>query len=377
MPAVHTPSPIPEKPSTSTPATQAVVFRGVTKRFAEGTTAVRSIDLDCPGGLITVFVGPSGCGKTTTLRMVNRTITPSEGTITLGGRDISTMDVNEMRRGMGYVIQDAGLFPHRTVKQNVATVPLLTGTPKKVAYQTAEELLERVGLDLSLAERYPYQLSGGQRQRVGVARALAGDPPVLLMDEPFSAVDPVVRGELQEQLLELQRDIRKTIVFVTHDIDEAVRLGDQIAVFAPGGRLAQVAPPEEILTRPADEFVESFIGGDAGVKWTALVPAAGLPLRTAPVATGEGPATDEWRLRLDDEGRVSGWQPPGTTGFGQLIKCRRTFRPDNDHLRAAIDALLLSPCDLAPAVDAQNRPVGVVNHQGVKTELAAHRGLFQ
>jgi osmoprotectant transport system ATP-binding protein len=212
-------------------------FESVTKRYPDGTVAVDSLDLEAQTGEITVLVGPSGCGKTTSLRMVNRLIEPTSGRISLDGRDTSTMKLDQLRRGMGYVIQQAGLFPHRTVADNIATVPVLLGSGRRAARNRALELLELVGLPPELAGRYPAQLSGGQQQRVGVARALAADPPVMLMDEPFSAVDPVVRVQLQDEFLRLQADLSKTIVFVTHDIDEAVKLGDKVAVLGVGGRL--------------------------------------------------------------------------------------------------------------------------------------------
>ena len=223
-------------------------------------------------GKITVFVGPSGCGKTTSLRMINRMVEPTSGTITVGGRDVGTIPAPELRRSMGYVMQQAGLLPHRTVMDNISTVLRLNKVPRSQARQRSLELLETVGLPASMAGRYPNQLSGGQQQRVGVARALAADPPVLLMDEPFSAVDPVVRAELQQELLRLQRDLAKTIIFVTHDIDEATILGDTVAVFASGGRVAQYAPPEEILRAPVDDFVADFVGRDRGFRRLVLQP---------------------------------------------------------------------------------------------------------
>ncbi|MFN2518234.1 MAG: ABC transporter ATP-binding protein, partial [Jatrophihabitantaceae bacterium] len=230
-------------------------FESVTKKFRDGTIAVDHLDLVAPSGQITVLVGPSGCGKTTSLRMINRMIDPSSGRIWLDERDTSKGRPSQLRRDIGYVIQHAGLFPHRTVVDNVATVPLLLGASRRDARAHALELLERVGLPVQFADRYPAQLSGGQQQRVGVARALAADPPVMLMDEPFSAVDPVVRAQLQEEFLRLQGELGKTIVFVTHDIDEAIKLGDQVAVMRVGGTLAQLATPAELLSRPADAFV--------------------------------------------------------------------------------------------------------------------------
>ena len=257
-------------PSNSAQATRTagIEFSQVTKRYG-ANTVVNNLTLSIPTGETTVFVGSSGCGKTTTLRMINRMVEPQEGTITIGGQNIADQDPYKLRRSIGYVMQSGGLLPHRTVLENVMTVPLLNGTPKPQAKERALDLLGTVGLDASLAQRYPAQLSGGQAQRVGVARALAADASILLMDEPFSAVDPIVRTELQEELLRLQGELHKTIVFVTHDIDEALFLGDNIAVFAPGGKLAQYGAPEEILTNPANDFVESFVSQSVG----ALLPA--------------------------------------------------------------------------------------------------------
>ena len=266
------PAPIPQDtiPSNSAQATRTagIEFSQVTKRYG-ANTVVDNLTLSIPAGETTVFVGSSGCGKTTTLRMINRMVEPQEGTITIGGQNIADQDPYKLRRSIGYVMQSGGLLPHRTVLENVMTVPLLNGTSKSQAKERALDLLGTVGLDASLAQRYPAQLSGGQAQRVGVARALAADASILLMDEPFSAVDPIVRTELQEELLRLQGELHKTIVFVTHDIDEALFLGDNIAVFAPGGKLAQYGAPEEILTNPANDFVESFVSQSVG----ALLPA--------------------------------------------------------------------------------------------------------
>jgi osmoprotectant transport system ATP-binding protein len=240
---------------------------GVGKTYDDGTVAVRELDLEVGRGEIVVLVGPSGCGKSTTLKMINRLIEPTTGTIEIDGRDVTTEDPVRLRRGIGYVIQQVGLFPHQKVITNVMTVPLLYGESKATARARASELLDMVGLDpATYGERYPHQLSGGQRQRVGVARALAADPPVLLMDEPFGAVDPVVRVRLQDEFLRVQRELGKSVVFVTHDIDEAVKMGDRVAVFAVGGRLAQFGTPAELLARPADEFVEDFVGATRGLR---------------------------------------------------------------------------------------------------------------
>lgn len=236
-------------------------FDHVTKRFDDGTTAVEDFNLEVPSHHVVVLLGSSGCGKTTLLRMVNRMVEPTSGRILIDDTDVSGLGPVELRRSIGYVMQSGGLLPHRTVVDNVATVPVLSGTRRRQARAHAMELLERVGLDTSLAGRYPAQLSGGQRQRVGVARALASDPNILLMDEPFGAVDPVVRADLQRELLRIQDDLARTIVFVTHDVDEAFLLGDEVLVLREGAQVAQRGRPDDILLEPADEFVFSFIGG--------------------------------------------------------------------------------------------------------------------
>ncbi len=240
---------------------------GVSKTYPDGTVAVQELDLDVERGELVCLVGPSGCGKSTTLKMINRLVEPSTGLIEIEGRDVTHADPVKLRRGIGYVIQQVGLFPHQRVVTNVMTVPLLFGESKATARDRARELLSLVGLDPDLyGDRYPHQLSGGQRQRVGVARALAADPPVLLMDEPFGAVDPVVRGRLQEEFRRLQRELGKTVVFVTHDIDEAVLLGDRVAVFAEGGRLLQYDTPARLLARPVDDEVATFVGAERGLR---------------------------------------------------------------------------------------------------------------
>ena len=244
---------------------------GVGKTYADGTVAVHDLDLEVARGQIMCLVGPSGCGKSTTLKMINRLIEPTSGRIWLDGHDVTSVDPVQLRRGIGYVIQQVGLFPHQKIAVNVATVLSLLGTSKAQARARALELLELVGLDPdTYADRYPHQLSGGQQQRVGVARALAADPPVLLMDEPFGAVDPVIRSRLQDEFLRLQRELHKTVVLVTHDIDEAVRLGDRVAVFATGGRMAQVGTPAQVLGRPADDFVADFVGSTSSLRRLAV-----------------------------------------------------------------------------------------------------------
>ena len=241
-----------------------IEFREVSKEFPDGTLAVDRFSLTIPSRRFVVFVGSSGCGKTTILRMINRMIEPTSGQILIDGDDIADRDAVKLRRSIGYVMQQSGLLPHRKIVENVATVPLLTGVPKKKAYADALELLATVGLDPALANRYPAQLSGGQQQRVGVARALAVDPNILLMDEPFGAVDPLVRAELQTEITRLQRELDKTVVFVTHDIDEAFLLGDHVVIFEKGGIIAQQGTPDEILAQPASDFVAEFVGADRG-----------------------------------------------------------------------------------------------------------------
>ncbi|MEV0585709.1 ATP-binding cassette domain-containing protein [Nonomuraea sp. NPDC050310] len=337
-----------------------ITFESVTKRYADGTVAVDRLSLEAPTGEITVFVGPSGCGKTTSLRMINRMIDPTEGRILLDGTDVTTIDPPQLRRGIGYVIQQAGLFPHRKIVDNVATVPYLLGWDRKKARDRAMELLERVGLDLKLAGRYPFQLSGGQQQRVGVARALAADPPVLLMDEPFSAVDPIVRTSLQDELIRLQSELQKTIVFVTHDIDEAIKLGDRVAVLRVGGRLAQLADPKTLLSEPADDFVRDFLGRDRGIRRLQFFGTDGLELSDPADTSGA------WTLRMAD-GRPSGWARADGSG---PLEPYGTFVPGRDSLRTALDAALLTPAGAAVAVDGDGRVVGVVRRETLEAALA-------
>ena len=280
-----------------------IEFESVSKRFPDGTVAVEDFSFVLPSRQTTVFVGSSGCGKTTLLRMVNRMIEPTSGRITIDGVDIAGRDKVELRRSIGYVLQSSGLLPHRKVVDNVATVPLLNGVPKAQARSEALELLDKVGLDRGLAKRYPRQLSGGQQQRVGVARALASDPNVLLMDEPFGAVDPIVRADLQAELNRLQRERGKTIVFVTHDIDEAFLLADQVVILRKGGVVAQAGTPAEILADPADDFVASFIGADKGKRTLHLQQREGDDGLTL-VVDGDGRPIGVLR-----DGRVSGEVP--------------------------------------------------------------------
>ncbi|MFJ4792192.1 ABC transporter ATP-binding protein [Kitasatospora purpeofusca] len=350
-------------------------FDGAGKRHPDGTVAVEGLDLDVPTGRTTVLVGPSGCGKTTLLRMVNRMVEPTSGRVLLDGTDVAALDPAKLRRGIGYVIQQAGLFPHRRVIDNIATVPYLLGWDRKKARARAAELLDLVGLAPETAKRYPFQLSGGQQQRVGVARALAADPPVLLMDEPFSAVDPVVRAGLQEELLRLQSELHKTVLFVTHDIEEAVRLGDQVVVLRERGRIAQLADPHTLLTAPADLDVAAFLGRDRGLRGLGLRPAASVVVRPIPGGPGEdarrsphGIRFGGWELMLDDGRRPIGWID--RDAVGAALEPAPGFRPDADTLRAALDAAVLSPTGIAVAVDAEGRALGTADREAVLAALA-------
>ncbi|MET8679278.1 betaine/proline/choline family ABC transporter ATP-binding protein [Streptomyces sp. NPDC004647] len=292
-------------------------FEHVTKRYADGTTAVDDLSFEVAEGELVTLVGPSGCGKTTTMKMVNRLIEPTSGRILLDGEDISAIDPVKLRRRIGYVIQQVGLFPHKTVLENTATVPHLLGWQRKKGRDRAAELLDLVGLDPSVyGNRYPDQLSGGQRQRVGVARALAADPPVLLMDEPFGAVDPVVREHLQNEFLKLQATVRKTVLFVTHDIEEAVRLGDRIAVYGQG-RIEQFDPPAAVLGAPATPYVADFVGADRGLKRLSVTTIEPGDLEQPPVVHLDDPLREvasrltadgaRWAVVLDDADTLHGW----------------------------------------------------------------------
>jgi osmoprotectant transport system ATP-binding protein len=358
-----------------------IAIEDVSKRYADGTVAVDRLSLQIPDHSITVLVGPSGCGKTTTLRMINRMIEPSSGTIRVDGEDIRSRPVNSLRRSMGYVIQNAGLFQHRTILDNIATVPRLLGWSKQKARERAAELMERVGLDPAMARRYPYQLSGGQQQRVGVARALAADPPILLMDEPFSAVDPVVRRGLQEELLRIQGELGKAIVFVTHDMDEAITVGDRIAVLRTGGKLAQFAAPDEILSSPADAFVERFLGADRGIRGLSFLSTDSLELDRSRVF----PVGSDWQeiagretaatpvLVTDADGKPLGWADPGTWNaeVATLEPYGQTFEAGRDSLRVALDRAVLSPTGLAVAVDATGRVLGIAGQETVAAAIRA------
>ncbi|MDH6196299.1 osmoprotectant transport system ATP-binding protein [Mycobacterium frederiksbergense] len=331
-----------------------ITFDNVSKVYPDGTVAVNNLTLTAPNGKITTLVGPSGCGKTTSMRMINRLIEPSSGTIELDGVDTQSLDTVALRRRIGYVIQNAGLFPHRTVVDNVAALPRLLGGGKKETRSKAMELLERVGLDAKFARRYPWQLSGGQQQRVGVARALATDPPFLLMDEPFSAVDPIVRNQLQDEFLRLQADISKTIVMVTHDIDEALKLGDQVVVLRQGGTLAQAAAPAELLASPNDAFVADFVGSARGYQALGFhrpddlltlndEPTVSVGQQVSTIPSGNG----RWVLAVDAKNAPLGWVDTANLS-GDTVRdtdinlCATTARR-GDPLRELLNSALSSP----------------------------------
>jgi len=359
---------------------ERVVFEHVTKRYpgtsAGNAGAVEDLSLEIPAGKVCVLVGPSGCGKTTSLKMVNRLIEPTSGRILVGDQDVARRDVIELRRSIGYVIQQVGLFPHQTVAENVATVPRLLGWVETRRRARADELLGLVGLDPGrYAGRYPSALSGGERQRVGVARALAADPPVLLMDEPFGAVDPIVRERLQNELLRLQEQIAKTIIFVTHDIDEAIKMGDLVAVMQLGGHLAQFGPPADVLANPASDFVARFVGADRGLKRLALIRVAELELR-APLTARAGDDAAAARARaaadpfpylllVDDRGRPLGWlddrRIPATGSIGaDNVEPASPLLDRHTTLKDALSMLLEAGVQAGIVVDADGAATGIV-----------------
>ncbi len=375
-----------DQPERST--AEPLEFRDVTKRYpGSADAAVDGLSLKVPAGEICVLVGPSGCGKTTAMRMVNRMIDITSGDILLGGRSVKERKPEELRRNIGYVIQHIGLFPHRTIGENIATVPVLLGWDKKRIASRVDELLELVGLPVEMRKRFPGQLSGGQRQRVGVARALAVDPPVMLMDEPFGAIDPINRERLQNEFLRLQAELRKTIVFVTHDIDEAIKMGDRIAILQVGGKLAQYAPPAELLTAPANAFVEDFVGADRALKRLALQRVRDIDLWT--VATCRpGEPTAEVRERVadadlnipllvDDEHRPVGWlSERGLTGERVRPELRSPAEPIvelDDILRDALSDLLARESMYGPVVDAGGHVVGALSIQAISHAIGHAR----
>jgi osmoprotectant transport system ATP-binding protein len=364
-------------------------FEHVSKRYPDGTTAVDDLSFEVAAGELVTLVGPSGCGKTTTMKMVNRLIEPSEGRIFLDGDDISEIDPVQLRRRIGYVIQQVGLFPHKTVLDNTATVPHLLGVRRAEARARAAELLDLVGLDPKVfGGRYPEQLSGGQRQRVGVARALAADPPVLLMDEPFGAVDPVVRDHLQTEFLRLQRTLGKTVLFVTHDIEEAVRLGDRIAVYGQG-RVEQFDTPSAVLGAPATDYVADFVGADRGLKRLSVTPIEEGDLEQPPVVHLDDPLPREldarWAVVLDAEDKLHGWisaeHARGAAGKGATVRdeARRmeAWLPVGASLKQAFATMLQHDAGWIAVIDAdsEGRFLGVLTparlHEALRRSTAA------
>jgi osmoprotectant transport system ATP-binding protein len=374
---VNTSDPAHSSGPSSRPSAATLEFRQATKRYAgQEHPAVDALTLEVPAGEICVLVGPSGCGKTTAMRMVNRLIDMTGGDILLDGTSVNERRPAELRREIGYVIQQVGLFPHMSVADNIATVPRLLGWDRARIRERVDELLELVSLEPhETRARYPAQLSGGQRQRVGVARALAVDPPLMLMDEPFGAIDPINRERLQNEFLRLQREIRKTIVFVTHDIDEAIKMGDRIAVMQQGGRLAQYAPPAELLTYPKGKFVEDFVGADRALKRLALQRVRDVDLWRAPlVRVGEPVAQARAKLAdsevpycllIDENGRPLGWLSDGALG-GERVEqeLRSSAEPVlelEDVLRDALSDLLQEEAQYGPVVDDRGQVVGVLS----------------
>jgi osmoprotectant transport system ATP-binding protein len=337
-----------EGPS-SHPQAATLEFRNVSKTYeGSGEPAIQDLSFEVPAGDICVLVGPSGCGKTTAMRLVNRMIEMTSGDILVGGVSVRTRRPAELRREIGYAIQQIGLFPHQTIGENIATVPRVLGWPRERIRARVDELIELIGLDpAETRDRYPAQLSGGQRQRVGVARALAADPPLMLMDEPFGAIDPINRERLQNELLRLQQQIRKTIVFVTHDINEAIKLGDRVAVLKKGGVLAQYATPAELLMAPADDFVEDFVGADRALKRLALTRVGDLELR--PVDNGL-----PFTLIRDEAGRPVAWDRAG-----EHYPVRTVGRDET--VRDVLSELLLSPLAVGAVIDAEGRVQGVLD----------------
>ena len=361
-------------------------FDSVSKTYPGADAPVISdLSFEVPAGEICVLVGPSGCGKTTAMRMVNRMVDITSGDIRIGGRSVRDREPAHLRREIGYVIQQVGLFPHQTIAQNVGAVPKLLGWDAKRTHARVAELLDLVGLDPALGARYPAQLSGGQRQRVGVARALACDPPLMLMDEPFGAIDPINRERLQNEFLRLQAQLRKTVVFVTHDIDEAIKMGDRIAVMKVGGILAQYASPAELLVSPADDFVEDFVGADRALKRLALLRVRDVRLWEAPlVREGEPTAAARakaaasevpYPLLVDPDGRPLGWLSERDLSRGDTVRAPADSAPvplidRDDVLRDALAELLQTGSQYAPVVDARGAVVGVLSIEIVSTLLA-------
>jgi osmoprotectant transport system ATP-binding protein len=372
----------------SQPAASSVRYESATKRYPGASApAVEELTLEVAAGEICVLVGPSGCGKTTAMRMVNRTVEITSGDVLVGGRSVREREPAQLRREIGYVIQQIGLFPHRTISENIGAVPELLGWKKDRIRERSSELLALIGLDPELGDRYPAQLSGGQQQRVGVARALAADPLVMLMDEPFGAIDPINRERLQNEFLRLQAEIRKTVLFVTHDIDEAIKMGDRIAVMREGGRVEQYATPAELLMAPANGFVEDFVGADRALKRLSLMRVGDIDLWEAPLAH-VGQATGEVRAKLaapdvevpypllvDGERRPLGWLSERDLA-GETVPARGDsplgpVLERDDVMRDALADLLQGESQYAPVVDHQGRIAGVLSVEIISMFLAS------
>jgi osmoprotectant transport system ATP-binding protein len=377
-------SPVREKPAVPEMPDPMISLRGVSKRYANADgAAVENLSIDIPRGETVVLVGPSGCGKTTTMRMINRLVEPTSGTILVEDVDILKQDPVELRRGMGYVIQSVGLLPHRTVEDNIVTVPKLLGWDEPRQKERCRELIEILDLDPELLRRYPGELSGGQRQRVGVARALAADPPVMLMDEPFAAVDPIVRGRLQEQFLGIQERLRKTIVFVTHDIDEAIKMADRIAILNKGALIEQYAPPEEILRAPANPFVENFVGPERGLKRLALIRVGDLDVEEGPLVSSDTSAEDAMKVidhyglgwaSVVDDGELRGWvemaalQGVSTVAEAEVRRFSAYVTADSS-LRQALDSIVTSRTNVAVVASQGQRYVGILTLERITREI--------
>jgi osmoprotectant transport system ATP-binding protein len=361
-----------------------ISLRNVTKRFHNsGPAAVSDLSMDVEDGETVVLVGPSGCGKTTTMKMINRLIEPSSGSITVDGTDVMRQDPVKLRRNIGYVIQSIGLMPHRTIAENISTVPKLLGWDQKHVRDRVQQLLEVFDLEEEMLKRYPNELSGGQRQRVGVARALAADPPVMLMDEPFGAVDPIIRARLQDQFREIQDRLRKTIVFVTHDIDEAIKMADRIAILNRGGIIEQYAPPEEILREPANDFVRSFVGAERGLKRLALMKVSDIGVEEGPVVPPSATAQEarqamgrfgfDWCSVVDD-GELRGWIGMSSlegrdsiSGIDPLPFSAYVHK--NSSLREALDSIVTSRTQVAVVATEGQRYAGILTLERISKEI--------
>jgi osmoprotectant transport system ATP-binding protein len=363
-----------------------ISLKNVGKTFAGSSEpAVKDLSLEIEEGHVVVLVGPSGCGKTTTMKMINRLIEPTAGRIEVNGSDVLDQDPVLLRRNIGYVIQNVGLMPHRTVAQNIATVPKLCGWDDDRISTRTRELVGMLDLDPDLLHRYPSELSGGQRQRVGVARALATDPPVMLMDEPFGAVDPIVRERLQDQFLSIQEEIHKTIVFVTHDIDEAIKMADEIVILNRGGVIEQFAAPEDILRSPANEFVERFVGKERGLKRLSLMKVADLDVEPGPMVERNA-SVDEARAQMSahdldwvtvvDRGKLLGWVDPamleGVSSVEEVVpRPFSAYVTESSTLRHALDSIVTSRTKVAVVATDEDQYAGILSLEKITREIVS------